>query len=145
MIQVMMVIIVIQVIKKVYCIEVKLMHVWVDFSSYHNRYMIVHLCSCNCCLFLAIFKFITLLVSLTCGIWEHASSLHPLWVLSEIVTILGIEVTFQIQNTNLLLCSLDRYTPMVFPTYEIGHVWPSPLLLSATYCISHTERQGCEK
>ena len=90
------------------------------------------------------FQFIALLVSLTCGIWEHASSLHPLLVLSEIVPILVIDVKFQIQNTNLLLCSLDRYTPMVFQTCEIGHARTSSLLSLEDSCICHTETEGCK-
>ena len=147
MIQVMLVITVLQVVQIAHCLKVKLTHLWVDFSSHHNRYMIVHLftCSCDCCLPWAISKFIAYLVSLTCDIQEHAPSLHSLLVLSEIVPILGTSIMFHIQYTNLLLHSLDRYTATAFPTCEIGHAGTSSLLSSEVSCICHTERQGYEK
>ena len=97
------------------------------------------------CTFILDLKPIDLKASLTCGVSVHASALHPLLVLSEIDPILGTYIMFNIQYTNLLLCSLDRCTPTIYPTYEIGHVRPSPLLSSDSSCICHTERQGYEK
>ena len=96
------------------------------------------------CTFILDFKTIDLKASLTCGVWVHASALHPLLVLSEIDPILGTYIMFNIQYTNLLLCSLDRYTPMVFQTCEIGHARTSSLLSSEDSCICHTETEGCK-
>ena len=90
-------------------------------------------------------KSIDLLPSWPCGISVYASALHDLFLLSAIVSKLGHDIRFHNQFKNLLLCSLDRYTPMAFPTCEIVHVQPSPPISSATCCISHTEGQGCEK
>ena len=86
-----------------------------------------------------------MLAALTCDVGVHASSLHSLLVLSVIVSRLGTEITFYIQYTNLLLRSLDRYTPMVFPTDEMRHVGTSSLLSSDFFGICHTEKEGCEK
>ena len=62
---------------------------------------------------------------------------------SEIVPIIGIEVRFLIQNTNLLHCSLDRYTPKVFSAYKSVHAAIVPLPSLDTCCTWGTETTSC--
>ena len=109
--------------------------------------MIVHFYSSDiiCCTFWADLKFIDLMASLICGVWVHAFALHSLLVLSEIVPILGTSIMFQIQFTNLPLCSLDRYTPKVFSAYKSVHAAILTLPSLDTCCTWGTETTWCEK
>ena len=56
-----------------------------------------------------------------------------------------LSIRIHIKNCVSPHCSRDRYTAKVLSTCEIEHVRPSPLFSSEFFCISHTERQGCEK